>query len=422
MNTPFKLAYNTSFQLIGKAVTAVSTTIVFYLIVIPNFSVGEFGILNSILSYVALFYVFADFGLNAIFVREVGADQDKQKEFFKKLFGLRLVIAILISFIATASLAFVGYAPAVKAGILIALGLIIAQTFSVTALALFQAKIRYDLALITDLFWAIANVVFIFIAVRLTGSILFVIAALVIGNVAKVLVSFYLVRFQLGQISLEFDKEFWRRFLLAALPIGLIAIFSQFNAQIDKQIVLLAHYSPGVKIIGADAAGFYGFAYKIFELAIVIPTFIMNVGYPIMVQKKEEGTRVLIGFSKKMVGGLFFIGFLSLIIGWVAAPFIFDIPIFQKFSQSLSTIRILLLGFPLFFITPVTLWLAITLNKHKEMLFIYAFAAAFNLVANLVFIPNFGYNAAALVTLFSELIILTLSVGVLIIHFRTKKI
>ena len=76
MSTPFKLAYNTSFQLLGKVVTVVSTTIVFYLIVIPNFSVGEFGILNSILSYVALFYVFADFGLNAIFVREVGADAD----------------------------------------------------------------------------------------------------------------------------------------------------------------------------------------------------------------------------------------------------------------------------------------------------------------------------------------------------------
>src|SRR3990167_9350643 len=364
MSTPFKLAYNTSFQLLGKVVTVVSTTIVFYLIVIPNFSVGEFGILNSILSYVALFYVFADFGLNAIFVREVGADQNKQNEFFKKLFGLRLVVAILISFIATASLAFVGYTPAVKAGILIALGLIIAQTFSITALALFQAKIRYDLSFVADLFWAVANVVFVFIAVRLTGGLLFVIAALVIGNAAKVLVSLYLVRFQLGEISLEFDREFWRRFLLAALPIGLIAIFSQFNAQIDKQIVLLAHYSPGVKIIGADAAGFYGFAYKIFELAIVIPTFIMNVGYPIMVQKKEEGMRVLIRFSKKMIGGLFFIGFICLLFGWFTAPFIFDISIFQKFSLSLSTIRILLVGFPLFFITPVTLWLEITLKKH----------------------------------------------------------
>ena len=421
MSIPFKLAYNTSFQLLGKVVTVVSTTIVFYLIVIPNFSVGEFGILNSILSYVALFYVFADFGLNAIFVREVGADQNKQKEFFKKLFGLRLVVAILISFIATASLAFVGYTPAVKAGILIALGLIIAQTFSITTLALFQAKIRYDLAFVADLFWAVANVVFVFIAVRLTGGLLFVIAALVIGNAAKVLVSLYLVRFQLGEISLEFDREFWRRFLLAALPIGLIAIFSQFNAQIDKQIVLLARYSPGVKIIGADAAGFYGFAYKIFELAIVIPTFIMNVGYPIMVQKREEGIRVLIGFSKKMIGGLFFIGFICLLFGWFAAPFIFDISIFQKFSISLSTIRILLIGFPLFFITPVTLWLAITLKKHAEMLFIYAFAAAFNLVANLVFIPKFGYNAAAVVTIASELLILILSASVLFIELKLNK-
>ncbi|HEX7456572.1 MAG TPA: oligosaccharide flippase family protein [Candidatus Nanoarchaeia archaeon] len=421
MNTPFKLAYNTAVQLIGKAITTLSTAIIIYLLVIPKFSVGEFGIFNTILSYTALFYVFTDFGLNAIFVREIGADPEKQKEYFKKLFGLRLIVSILVAFIATAVLAFTDYPVVAKLGIIIGLGLIFAQTLAATSLALFQARIRYDQAVIADTIGAVANLILVFLAVRGFDSILFVIAALVAGGVIRVLVAFYLVRFQLGEISPVFDLNFARKIAFAAFPIGLVLIFSQFNAQIDKQIVLLADYKSSLNLTGVTAAGFYGFAYKIFELAIYLPAFVMNVGYPIMVQKKEAGIGSLISFTKKLAIALVFLGVFGLILGWVAAPFIFGILIFQKFSPALLATRILFLGFPLFFITPLTLWLAITLGKTKEMLFIYGFAAAVNLVANLVLVPRFGYNAAAIVTIASELLILGLSIGVLFIAFRTEK-
>jgi len=420
MNIPFKLAYNTTVQLIGKAITTFSTVIIIYVLVIPKFSVGEFGVFNTILSYTALFYVFTDFGLNAIFVREAGSDPEKQKEYFKKLLGLRLVASILVAFIATAVLAFTNYPSLAKLGIIIGLGLIIAQTFSATSLALFQARIRYDQAVIADTIGAVANLILVFLAVRGFDSILFVVAALVAGGAIRVLVAFYLVRFQLGEISLAFDASFARKIVLAALPIGLIFIFSQFNAQIDKQVVLLANYKPSLDLTGVVAAGFYGFAYKIFELAIYLPAFVMNVGYPIMVQKKEAGIGSLISFTKKLAIALVFLGVVGLILGWVAAPFIFDVPIFQKFSPALLAIRILFLGFPLFFVTPLTLWLAITLGKTKEMLFVYGFAAAFNFVANLTLVPSFGYNAAAVITIASELLILLLSLGVLSISLRFK--
>jgi O-antigen/teichoic acid export membrane protein len=250
---------------------------------------------------------------------------------------------------------------------------------------------------------------------------LFVIAALVLGSVVRVLVAFYIARFQFGVFAIAFNIGFWRKLLLAALPIGLIAIFSQFNAQIDKQIVLLANYKPALGLNGETAAGVYGFAYKIFELAIVLPSFIMNVGYPIMVQKKEEGLTSLFNFAKKLAAVLLALGFFCLILGWFLVPFIFKVPGLEKFSVSVATTRILLLGFPLFFITPATLWLAVTLNKTREMMFIYGFAALFNLVANLVFVPSFGYNAAAVITIASELLILALSLGVLFFAFKGRE-
>jgi O-antigen/teichoic acid export membrane protein len=143
MNTSFKLAYNTAIQLLGKAITVTSTLLITYLVA-KNFPIEGYGNYTAVLSYIALFYVFADFGLNAIFVRETGRDQEKQKEYFKDLLGLRLTASIFIAFAATAILAFTGHPAPVKLGIIIALGLVITQSFAATALALFQTKLRYN--------------------------------------------------------------------------------------------------------------------------------------------------------------------------------------------------------------------------------------------------------------------------------------
>lgn len=421
MNIPFKIAFNTSAQLVGKAATTISTIIIIILIT-RNFSLEDFGNYTAILSYIALFYVFTDFGFNAIFVRETGKNQEKQKEYFKNLLGLRLVTSILVAFLATAILAFTGHSSLVKLGIIIGLGILIAQSFVATSLALFQARIRYDQAAIADFLGALANVIFVYIAVTNFGSILFVIGALVLGNTVRVITALYLAKFQIGTLGLSFDKAFWQKFVFAALPIGLITVFSQFNAQIDKQIVFLADYKPSLELSGELAAGFYGLAYKVFELAIVLPAFIMNVGYPIMVQKVKAGREVLLEFSKNLGKFLLVLGIGGSVIGWFLAPFVIEILGDGKFSASILTTRILLVGFPLFFVTPLTLWLAVILKKTREMMFIYGFVAAFNVVANLVFVPNYGYNAAAVVTVVSELMILLLSVGVLLVTFRLEKL
>ena len=423
MSIPFKITYNTLLQTVGKVFTAASTIVVIAIITrsFPE-NVAAIGNYNTILSYVFIFYVFTDFGLNAIFVRETGTDPEKQKNYFKNLLGFRLVSSILVAFAATAILVFTNHSGLVKLGIILALGLIVTQSAVNTATALFQARIRYDFALVADIFWAAANVIFVYLAAANFNNILFIIVAVVLASTTRAVVALYLVRSQLGFLALAFDTKLWKNILLAALPIGAVAIFSQFNAQIDKQIVFLSQYKPSLNMSGEIAAGYYGLAYKIFEVAIVLPTYIMNVGFPLMIRRREESVGSLLTFSKNLAAVLILLGSVGLVIGCFLAPWVVGILGVRGFEPSITTIRILLVGFPLFFVTPLTLWLAITLNKLKEMVFIYGFAAAFNLVANLVAVPQFGYNAAAVITIISELIIFILSAGVLWMAFRSEKL
>lgn len=415
MNIPFKLAFNTTFQILGRVFTAISTAIITFLIA-ENFSISDYGSYTVVLSYISLFYVFSDFGLNAVFVREVGHDEERQRVYFKNLLGLRLVIAIATSFFAITILAFTDHPKLVKLGVIFALGILIAQTFSATALALFQAKIRYDQSLVADVFGAVANLLFVYLAVTNFSNIIFVIMALVAGSSVRAGVALYLARHQAQAFAFVFDVKLWRSLLVTALPIGLITIFSQINSQIDKQIVLLANYKPNFALTGEVAAGIYGFAYKLFELVITVPTYILNVGFPMMAKKKDEGGEKLLLFSKKLGAGLLVLSIIAGLIAIVIAPYIIEIIGAGKFEESVFTSRILFLGLPLFFVTPLTLWIGIILEKTKELLFIYGFTAFFNLVANLVFVPKFGYNAAAIITIVTEGIILVLSFTIIILN------
>ena len=327
-----------------------------------------------------------------------------------------------MAFIAVTILVFTSHSSLVKIGIILGLGIIIAQSFVVSSLALFQARVRYDQSLISDVFGAISNLIFVYIAIVSFDSILFIIIALVLGNTVRAVVAIYLAKFQIGIFAFAFNRDFWRKLVLAALPIGIITIFSQFNAQIDKQIILLANYKPALGLSGEFAVGVYGLAYKIFELAVVLPTYILNVGFPVMVRKKEEGYLSLLTFTKKLSVILFLLGILSLILGLLLAPLVVNLLGGEKFSSSVLTIRVLFIGAPLFFVTPITLWLAVILKKTKEMMFIYGFVAAFNLVANLIFVPNFGYNAAAAITIVSEFLIFVMSSFVLLMDLRKREL
>lgn len=420
MNIPFQIASNTFYQLLGRFLTSFSTVIV-TIIITSNFSIADFGNFVVITSYISLFYVFTDFGLNAIYVREVGNDKAKQANYFRNLIGIRVALSTVFAFLAVAILGFSNHSSQVKLGIILALGILITQSLSMSVLAFFQTKIKYQYALIGDFLYTLSAVCLVYFSAIFGSNILLVILALVIASFIKTSTLLYISKIRFDISGIEFDFKFWKKFIITALPIGLITIFSQINAHIDKQIVFLSSYNTNLGYDGAVAAGIYGLSYKVFEFAIVLPSFIMNIGFPIMIQKKTEGFSHLLNFSKKLGIILLSLGLLCLFIGWFITPFLIDILGQGKFIDSVYTTRILLFGFPLFFITPLSLWLAITLKKELEILFIYSFVAVTNIVLNLYFVPVYGYNAAALITILSELLLLFLTAFLLFISIRNKQ-
>ena len=70
--------------------------------------------------------------------------------------------------------------------------------------------------------------------------------------------------------------------------------------------------------------------------------------------------------------------------------------------DSMIVLQLLIWFLPFSFINQVTQYVLIALNLQRHLTRAFIIGVLFNLIANLIFIPLYGYRAAAIITVFSE--------------------
>ncbi len=401
MNTKQKVAYNTVAQLVGKATTTVTTLLITVLIT-RRFGPSGYGDFTIMMAYSALFYIVSDFGLNAIATRDFSEDESKITRYFKNLVGLRLVMALGLFALGALALIFFPYSQFVKVGVLISLLTIFTQALYTTGNVIFQTKLRYDLSVLAAIFGSLTILILSFLVVAQGGGLLPIVLSYVVGGVVMVGVSLFFVRRLVGVIGVAKDIKLWRYLFSSALPLGITTIFVVILQKADALLLSV--------LSGSEAVGLYGASYKIFEFALVFPTFFVNSIYPIMVRRFKDGQERLMETVRYSGLFLFVVSVVGSVVGYFLAPWMIRVVAGPEFAESAQALRLLLLGLPIFYLSALFLWLLITLGKQKQIPFIYAAGAIFNVALNLILIPRYSFHASAIITWTSELLILLLLV------------
>ena len=410
MNTKQKIAYNTAAQLVGKAATTI-TTLILTVLITRRFGPSGYGDFTIMLAYSALFYIIADFGLNAIATRDFASDENKIAHYFKNLVGLRLVMALGLFAIGALALVFLPYSGFVKTGVFLGLLTIFTQALYSSVNAVFQTKLRYDLSVLASIFGSAVILVLSFMALKALPpealakggwGLLPIVASYVVGGVVMVGVSLFFVQRLTRAVGVAKDLKLWRYLFTAALPLGITTIFTVVLQKADTLLLSV--------LSGSESVGLYGASYKIFEFALVFPTFFVNSIYPIMVRRFSESQEKLMETIKYSGLFLFAVSVVGAAVGYFLAPFMIGVVAGPEFVESVQALRLLLLGLPIFYLSALFLWLLITLGKQKQIPFIYAAGALVNVVLNLILIPRYSFHASAVITWTSELLILGLLV------------
>ena len=407
-STTIKIFNNTLYQLIGKLVS-MSITVLATILVSRYYGregYGEFSLMQNI---PGLFFIVVDFGFNAISTRELAKDFSNAERYFGNILIVRVVTSLFLMGIVAFSLSFFPYSESLKMGLYLSLFLVLTQALYTTTNVIFQAKLRYDLSVIG---YVIGSLVILGLVLYTTNSgldVMWVNASYIVGGFVTFLVNLILLAriIDLRQ-SLTIDKSLIWYLTVQSLHLGLMFVFSQINFKADSIILSLAKLPDSQGLNNTEAVAIYSLPYKVFEVALVVPTFLMNAVYPIFVRHLAESNERFKQTFMKTTLALFLLGILSTIFGVILAPFMVTVLGGQEFLESVTVLRVLLLGLPIFYITQPISWLLVTLENQKVLPAIYLASAVFNLVGNVLLIPKYSFYASATITWVSELIILAL--------------
>lgn len=383
------IAKNTFYQALAR----IATSFIGFLITIViarAFGVLGYGDFIKVTSYVAIFYLVVDFGLNAIYLQY-------EKPNFKNLLYLRLLISFFV-FVSLNIIALAlpynpilgsGFSQALRLGILVfSLG-IFAQSIILSTAAIFQKSINYFSYMVGLVLGSAVSLAAVLIFAFLNYSIFFIFIAFVAGSITSAVILLKLTKQKVFPFSL--DIKFAKDILIKSAPIGAMLIFNLVYFRAD--IILLSLLSSTTSV------GIYGLSYKFFDFLIALPLFLSNAVYPFLIQAKGDNNKFF-SVAKKY----FFIFLLASIV--VIIPFWFISPLFslikEDFASSIIPFRILLISLPFFFTTSFLQWVLITLEKQKYLMFVYLFSTILNIFLNLILIPQFSYIASAWITVLSE--------------------
>jgi len=406
-STSKKVAFNTLAQAATKFIFLVMALLVTALVTrsLGRAGYGDYSLARNFM----LFFTLAiDFGLNAIIVRAIVHGKSATQRYFENLISLRLLISVLFILFGIALLPLFPYSTTTKWGMAIALLILIPWGLCGSVGTVFQVNLRYDLSAISIILGEAVTLVLIFLGALRGWGLLFFIGAGLIGYVIMTIAHFLLANRFGVSFSLGRDWKLWRLLLLAALPLGLMLIFSQINAKADLFLLSLLPLPAKFSLNSSETVGVYSLAYLIFKNAIAFPTFFMNAFFPIMVADHKEDWARFTRRLRKAILFLLGISVLGVGIGLVLAPRIIRIIAGGGFDHSIVALRILLLGLPLFYLSSPLQWFLVTVGRERVLPLIYGAAAAVNIFLNLIFIPKFSYQASAVIVLAVEGLILAL--------------
>ena len=405
------IASNTFFQLVSKVITM---TITFFLtfLISKNYGSYGYGLFTLFQSFPAVFYIISDFGLNAIGAKEISRNFKEINKIFNNILAIRLLISMVLILLSILISFYLYDDVNIRFGLALGSFIIMAQSLVSTTNIIFQIKLRYDLSSLTNVISYIFLLVTCLFLVYSKSDIAVINLVYVLSAFVAFSMNIYLLKKFDISLDLKFSREYFKDLFLMSWPLGLMFVFSQINFKADS-ILLSILKLPNFGLTNIQTVGVYGLPYKIFEVILVVPTFVMNSAYPLLLDNYNLNLPKFKREFTRLVLYMFIIGAGISILGYILIENLLSINLINNyftrdFAVSKEILLILISGISVFFVTQPLSWFLVIRDRQKNLPLIYLISAIFNVGLNYILIPQFSFYASAYLTWASEILILLL--------------
>jgi O-antigen/teichoic acid export membrane protein len=374
-----------------------------FLVLINYFKPDEYAIYTLTWTQIGLLLPLLDFGTTSYGLVHINDSIEKK---IRELFSLRFYLSV-ITFVLTIILAITFQYPlSILIPIILTSFVIFANMFSGTYLILSSIKQKSYLASLVSMIFQICLVISLIVGVLISKQLITVfIITFILYNIYS-LINFFLVRKEVGSLSLKIDLKQWSVIIKKSFIFLLISLLAGFYSKVD---VLILNF-----IKGKQAVGIYSAGYRFLDALMFVVTAYNISSMPLFSKlAKEKKKNIFLNKIKKDVILVFAIGMFVALGFYFLGPVILPIVYKSTYFQSIQVLRIIIFALPLILLTSVFLNSIYALNKAKTVIYIFLFQLILNVALNLFFIPRYGFFASAYITLLGEAINTLLTFAVL---------
>ena len=202
-----------------------------------------------------------------------------------------------------------------------------------------------------------------------------------------------------GMSAARPDIALARRMLAACRPLLANHFLATIFFQVDVLIIEALH--------GARMLGLYSVAYKWVAALNIIPAFFTQALLPVMSRQAREDRAAL---RRTCILGIKLLLMLALPLAALFTALAWALTSLLGGAQYLPdgaiATQLMIWSIPAGWVNSFLQYALIALDQQRRITRAFLLAVGFNIVANLLLVPRFGYQAAALTTIASELILL----------------
>ncbi|MCC7368646.1 MAG: flippase [Chloroflexi bacterium] len=354
-----------------------------------------FGQYSTVIAFCGIFGVFFELGVAQYVQRSIAQDSDRVLDLFWNLVAVRLLLAVAGSLSIVMLAVVLGYSTTVVLGVFLLTATYLPAAFLMPLMTVLTANERFDVPTVVQI-----------IGQLLTIGLGLALLSLGQGFLALLYTGWVVMPIQVGlcvwamrrtKISLprwKVSPRTWIPLVRASLPFGLTAIALTYNFSADAVILGYWH--------GDAVVGWYSAAYRlVFNLVAMVGGFLVVITPSLTREYMTDPARVgrIVRLS---VQGMMLLSLPAAVGVSILAGPIVRLLYGDAYEPSGPILALICWDVPLLLFNAFCGNVTAAIHLEREAARIYLLSAVVNVGLNLLLIPLYGAQAAALATLVSD--------------------
>ncbi len=346
---------------------------------------------------------FSDFGLGILTTRDVARDHTLANEYL----GLTTILRLLLWLAALPILGFVTFAywqwsnlaiASILAIIFLTLS-IVPDSYSDAANSIFNAFERMDLpaalTIVKNLLKVVIGVAFLLWGWGAAGL---AITALITNLITAGAFGWFLRKLNV-HAQWTWPGPAGRELLHQSVPLLLNNLLAGLFFRVDYLVIQAAR--------GATELGIYDAAYKFLNLVLIIPQYFTLALFPHLARLAAQREAAFAATYSLAIKLLLILALPISVATTVLAPNLIQILGGATFLPDAAiALQILIWFLPLSYVNSLVQYVLIAAGQQRALFPAFVITALFNILTNIAFTPHYGYRAAAIITIGSEVVLL----------------